>query len=63
MSLLDKQVREKMCKMLNKYVPAFDFVDKNLLVLLGSNSCVSIASFVTFIGVPVGIASVNTLLC
>lgn len=56
-------MREKMCKMLNKYVPAFDCADKNLLVLLGSNSCVSIASFVTFIGVPVGIASVNTLLC
>lgn len=56
-------MREKMCQMLNKYVPAFDCVDKHLLILLGSNSCVSIASLVTFIGVPVGIASVNTLLC
>ena len=46
-------------KKLNKYVAAFDYVDKVLLVLSAANIVVSITSLDTAIGAPVRKASVS----
>ena len=54
--------REKMSKLLNKYITALHFADKTLLVLSGSSSRVSICSFATAIGAPIGIAGVSITL-
>ena len=43
--------------MFSKYIASFDYFDKSLVVL--STTRASIASFVTVIGTPVGIASVR----
>ena len=45
--------RETMVKMFSKYISAFDYVYKTLLVLSGTNDGVSIALFATIIGTPV----------
>ena len=52
-------VREAMSIRLSKYIAAFDYVDKTLLVLSAISGVVSIASFATFIGTAVRIASVS----
>ena len=52
-------VREAMSIRLSKYIAAFDYVDKALLVLSATSGVVSIASFATFIGTAVRIASVS----
>ena len=46
-------------KILNKYVTAFDYIDKILIVLSATSSGVSIISFTSIIGAPVGIASAS----
>ena len=46
-------------KKLSKYVPAFDYIDKILIVLSATSVGVSIISFTTIIGAPVGIASAS----
>ena len=40
-----------------KYVTDFDYIDKTLIVLSATSSGVSIISFTTIAGAPVGIAS------
>ena len=49
--------REVMSKKLSKYISFFYCFDKSLIVLSVKSGSVSIASFVTFIGIPIGIAS------
>ena len=48
-----------MSKRLSKYIASFDNFDKTLIVLSATSSCISIASFGTVIGTPVGIASAS----
>ena len=49
---------ELMSKRLSKYIASFDYFDKSLIVLSVTTGSISIASFATVIGVPVGMASV-----
>ena len=46
-------------KKLNRYVTIFDYIDKILLILSGTTGGISIISFTTTIGAPVGIASAS----
>ena len=46
-------------KKLSKYVAAFDYIDKVLIVLSATSGGVSIISFTTVVGAPVGIASAS----
>ena len=48
-----------MSKRLSKYISSFDYFDKSLIVLLATSASISIASFTTIIGAPVGIASAS----
>ena len=47
--------RELMSKRLSKYIASFDYFDKSLIVLSVTTGSISIASFATVIGVPVGL--------
>ena len=51
--------RELMSKRLSKYIASFEYFDKSLIVLSVTNGRISIASFATVIGVPVGIVSAS----
>ena len=51
--------RELMSKKLSKYISFFDYFDKSLIVLTVTSDGVSIASFATVIGIPVGITSAS----
>ena len=51
--------RKSHSKKLNKYITAFDCIDKILIVLSAKTGGVSIISFTSFVGAPVGIASVS----
>ena len=51
--------RKSCSKKLDKYVTAFDYIDKILIVLSATSSGVSIISFTSIIGAPVGIASAS----
>ena len=51
--------RELMSKRLSKYIASFDYFDKSLTVLSITTGSVSIASFATVIGAPVGILSTS----
>ena len=51
--------RELMSKKLSKYISFFDYFDKSLIVLSVTSGGVSIASFATAIGVPIGITSAS----
>ena len=44
---------------LNKYVAVFDYIDENLIVLIAKNGLVSIISFTSIVGAPIGIASAS----
>ena len=46
--------RELMSKRLSKYIASFDYFDKSLIVLSVATGSISIASFATVIGAPVG---------
>ena len=54
--------RELMSKRLSKYIASFDYFDKSLIVLSVTTDSISIASFETVIGEPVGIASASVSL-
>ena len=49
--------RKSCSKKLSKYVAAFDYIDKILIVLSATTRGVSICSFTSVVGAPVGIAS------
>ena len=51
--------RELMSKRLSKYIASFDYFEKSLIVLSITTGSVSIASFATVIGAPVGIVSAS----
>ena len=51
--------RELMSKILGKYIACCDYLDKFLIVLSATSGSVSIASFATVIGTPVGVVSAN----
>ena len=48
---------------LNKYDTVFDYADKNLRILSGACTDVSLFSFTTIIGTPVEIVSANNVSC
>ena len=48
-----------MIKRLSKYIASFDYFNKSLIVLSATTDSISIASFATVIGTPVGIASAS----
>ena len=49
--------RKSYSKKLNKYVTIFDYIDKILIILSATTGRVSIISFTSIIGAPIGIAS------
>ena len=51
--------RELMGKRLSKYIAFCDYFDKSSIVLSATRGSISIASFTTIIGTPVGIASAS----
>ena len=51
--------REIISKRLSKCIASFDYFDKSLIVLSTTTGSISIASFATVIGAPVGIASAS----
>ena len=51
--------RNLMRKRLSKYIASFDYFDKSLILLSVTTSSISIASFATVIGAPVGIVSAS----
>ena len=51
--------RELISKSFSKYIVSFEYFDKSLIVLSAANDGISIASFATVIGAPVGIASAS----
>ena len=51
--------RKSCSKKLNKYVAVFDYIDQALIVLSATSGGVSIISFTSIIGAPVGIASAS----
>ena len=57
----DQEIKKrKSCsKKLSKYVVAFDYIDKFLIVLGATSGGVSIISFTSVVGAPVGIASAS----
>ena len=48
-----------MSKRLSKYIASFDYFDKSFNFLSATSGNIFIASFVTVIGTPVGIAGVS----
>ena len=54
--------RKSCSKKLSKYVTAFDYIDKILIFLIATSSRVSIISFTSIVGAPVGIASASLTL-
>ena len=57
----DQEIREQKLnsRKLCKYVAVFDYIDKVLIVLSATSGGVSIISFTSVIGTPVGIASAS----
>ena len=51
--------RELMSKRLSKYIALFDYFDKSLIALSVATGSISIKSFATIIGAPVGIMSAS----
>ena len=48
-----------MSKKLSKYIAAFDYIDKTLIVLSATSGGISIILFTSVIGIPAGIASAS----
>ena len=48
-----------MSKRLSKYIASFGYFNKSLIALSVTSGSISIASFATVIGTPVGIASAS----
>ena len=57
--LLLRLKKELTSKKLSKYIASFDYFDKSLIVLSVTTGSISIASFGTVIGAPVGIISAS----
>ena len=57
--IVEIKERELMNKKFSKYISFFDYFDKSLIVLSVTSGGVSIASFATVIGIPIGIASAS----
>ena len=55
--IVEIRERESMSKRLSKYIASFDYFNKSLIVLSATSGSISIASFATVIGAPVGITS------
>ena len=53
-----KEIKDIIQK-LNKYLVSFDYLDKIFIILSASFSTLSIASYATVIGLPVGIAGAS----
>ena len=51
--------RKSSSKKLRKYVAAFDYIDKILIVLSATTGRVSLCSFTSIVAAPVGIASAS----
>ena len=51
--------RKKMSKKLNKYIAAFDYIDKTFIVLSATRGGISIISFTSVIGIFAGLASAS----
>ena len=51
--------RELKSKNLSKYIASFEYLDKSLIVLSVATGSISIASFATVIGAPVGMMSAS----
>ena len=51
--------RELMSKRLSKYIASFEYFDQSLITLSITTGSISIASFATVIGAPVGIVSAS----
>ena len=51
--------RELMSKRLSKYIASFDYFDKSLIALSVTTGSISIASFATVLGAPVGMVSAS----
>ena len=58
----DINPRKSCSRKLNKYVAVFDYIDQALIVLNATSGVVSIISFKTIVGAPVGIASASLTL-
>ena len=54
--------QRKISKNLNKHVTGFDYIDQALIVLSTASGGVSIISFKTIVGAPVGIAGASLTL-
>ena len=54
--------RKSSSKKLNKYVTTFDYIDKILIVLSATIGGVSVISFTSIVGAPVGITSASLTL-
>ena len=53
------QERKIMSKKCSKYIAAFDYVDKTLIVLSATSGGISIISLTSVIGIPAGLASAS----
>ena len=53
------QERKTMSKKVSKYIAAFDYIDKSLIVLSVTSGGISIISFTSIIGVPARLASAS----
>ena len=53
------QERKAMSKKLSKYIAAFDYMDKTLIVLSAASGGISIIYFTSAIGIPAGIANAS----
>ena len=51
--------RELMSKNLSKYIASFDYLDKSLIILSVVTGSISVATFATALGAPVGIMSAS----
>ena len=61
--LIEEINQRKSCsKKLSKYVAVFDYIDQALIVLSATSGGVSIISFTSIVGAPVGIASASLTL-
>ena len=58
----ETQERELMSKKLTKYIATFDYFDQSLIILSALSEGMSIISFASIIGVPVGIVSASVSL-
>ena len=54
--------RKDIVKKISKYIVAFDYADKLFITLSASFGTLSIASYVTIVGIPVGIAEASLTL-